>query len=165
MTLRFKNYEQYPTSSQERARERRCRFLSHLFAGEPTALEWLLGTLKIGWGLWLLLPFHAFAASPHLYRYAVAALPEWGWGSVMLALGTAQWACWYFQWQRGRFFASAAAVLFWLRLGGLMWEADHRSASLVIQTVLALGQVLAAMWLFGKAFPSEADKAQGYDQL
>ncbi len=145
--------------------ERRSRFLAHLLAGEPTPLEWVLGTLKIGWGLWLLLPLHAFAASPHLYRLAQAALPEWAWGALMLALGLCQWVSWWYQWQRLRCFTSIGAVLLWERLGWLMFQADHRSVALLLQSVLSFGQVLATLWLYGKAFPSAADKERGYDRL
>lgn len=50
---------------------------------EPAELSG--GLLKVGIGLWLLLPFDTFESSPTFAVFSI--LPEWLWGSVLLALG------------------------------------------------------------------------------
>ena len=144
--------------------ELRCRFAGYLAGGDPTAAEWIVATLGIVWGSWLILPTEAFATAPHLYRF-VSQVPEWVWGAAFLSLGALQWRAWYCLWQKTRFYCGLAGATLWCRFGWLTWQGDHRSMALAFLGVLASAQLLSAIWLLGKAFPTAADRRQGYDKF
>lgn len=144
--------------------ELRCRLAGYLVGGDPTLAEWILATLGIVWGGWLLLPMDSFAAAPHLYRY-VSQLPDWAWGGAFCSLGILQLRAWYGLWQKARFYCGLIGATLWLRFGWLTWMGDHRSVSLAFLGVLACAQLLSSIWLWGKAYPSTADRRQGYDKF
>lgn len=149
--------------SDENRNALRFRLISYLVGGDPTVAEWICATLGIVWGAWLLSPTSVFATAPHLYRF-VAQMPEWVWGGAFLTLGAVQWRAWYGLWQRTRFFCGLIGGTLWERYGYLIWEGDHRLPALAFLGVLAGAQLLSAIWLYGKAFPSTTDRRQGYDK-
>ena len=140
--------------------ERHIRLLSTILAGDPGPLEWLMGTLKAVWGLWLILPTRTFAASPAAYRLALSVMPEWAWGLLMVVIGASQLAAWYADDRRGRFLAACAGTSFWFGFGSLMWGGDHRSAALAFQGTLAAFQGLTAVWLYQR-LPQGRRQPQG----
>ena len=139
---------------------RRDRFLKTLYSGPPDGIEWLLGTLKIVFGAWFLLPFSLFATAPHLYRYA-ASWPEWVWGSLFCFTGVMQWRVWYFDQKKLRFLCGMLAACLWDFYGTQVWRGDSRTPSLAFLGVIAAGQMLAAIWLYGAAFPAAGEKNDG----
>ena len=145
---------------EEASEYRRHRFLLTLVSGAPDGLEWLLGTLKIVFGGWLLMPFSTFATAPHLYHYA-AQFPEKAWGALYLTLGILQWTAWQNVQHRARFWVGVLAAMLWDAYGYQIWRADHRAASLAFLTVIAAGQLLACIWLYPRAFPKK--KAAQHD--
>ncbi len=132
--------------------ERRRRRMIMMVAGPPDALEWLLGTLKVVFGLWMLMPFSMFATAPRLYIH-LSWLPEWVYGLAFLLLGIAQWVAWDYDAPKARYFIGVLAALLWDYWGLMIFRADPRTSALVFLTVIALGQLAAVVWLYDRAFP------------
>ncbi len=132
--------------------ERQERRLKLLYSGPPDALEVFLGLLKVVFGGWMLLPFSVFATAPHLYIY-LSWCPQRLYGAVFFLLGLSQWIAWDNDWPKVRFGVGAFAALLWDYWGLMIFKADPRTASLVFLTVIALGQLAAVVWLYGRAFP------------
>ena len=123
-----------------------------LLSGPPDPLEWVLGTLKIAFGAWLLMPFSTFATAPYLYRY-LSVFPEKGWGALFLTLGILQWTTWNYEHHKARYWVGVIAAMLWDTYGYRLWMGNHHSAALAFLSVIAAGQLLAVCWLYAVAFP------------
>jgi hypothetical protein len=123
------------------------RLKMYLFAHDPTGIEWLEGSVKIGMGAWYVSSPGVFDVSPHLYDYARQVLSEPHWGLVMLALGVTKLVVWYYSLRTARFVSAITGAFFWGFYGFLLWYGDHRSPALVVWSILAVFEVLAGVWL------------------
>lgn len=115
--------------------------------GTPTHLmELFNGLAALGWGLWLLLPTHTFAADPFLYRELARVAPDVVWGAAATALGTLGLVTLLGPGSReGRARIAVAEFFGWLFLLLLLGlSTDWRTTAVPVYTLLAL----AAGWVY-----------------
>jgi hypothetical protein len=114
--------------------------------GTPTHLMELFNALAaMGWGLWLLLPTHAFAADPFLYRELARLAPDVVWGVAAVALGALGLAALLGDGRESRARIAVGLFFGWLFLVLLLGlSTSWRTTAVPIYTLLAL----SAGWVY-----------------
>ncbi len=92
----------------------RDRLLGILFYYHSDLTEFSLSAFALAWGLWLLLPFPAFAAEHSVYLRLEQLAPEDLWGVGFAVLGLLQLAAWLSGRHRVRRWLSLAGFFAWL---------------------------------------------------
>jgi hypothetical protein len=104
----------------------------------PTELS--LCTLKMLWGVWLLLPMQTLSERGTLASTA----PERAWGLGLLLLGLLQLVMLLWGWRRARMVLAMLAILFWWFLTAISWQRSPGSAGAVLTAWVALANI----WVF-----------------
>lgn len=105
-------------------------------------LQMLLSLFAVVWGLWLLLPFAAFASASIFGRLHALADEDW-WGSGVLVLGALSlWATWYGH-HHARRWTLLALALWWGLVSMLFIQGEPRNTSTVVYPALALLHIYA----------------------
>lgn len=117
-------------------------------------VELIGGGTKTLMGVWLLLPWKTFAGSASYLVLSV--LPEWLWGSFLLAVGLLHLTALYSGNRRARKYASFAGFLVWASFGTVFLWANPPAIGWIMFLSVAAAQMWASIRL-GTPLPSQAE--------
>lgn len=106
------------------------------------------GITKLTVGLWLLAPWHTFGGNPALYGQ-LGALPEWGWGLVLIAFGAHHLAALRHGSLSWRRYASGLGFVVWWSWGLLFLLGQATVLVIPMLWLAALGQAWCSVRLLG----------------
>lgn len=116
------------------------KLLLFILDTDTFSLETMLGIESFLWGLWLLLPFDTFSASP-VYSVMNQIAPEHVWGIGMIVLGIAQIMVLCTHNPKARYIFSTGALFVWLFTDVGFWLSGSPSAA---PTVYLIPVIMAA---------------------
>lgn len=111
-------------------------------------LELFLATVKVIWGLSLVLPLRAFSNGTIYLRLGDLASPV-TWGVVMLILGVSQLFFLWLNWRRPRMLLAPFATFFWGFIAYFAWRSSPLTAGAFLTLWLALWNIWIA-WRVGR---------------
>jgi CHASE2 domain-containing sensor protein len=98
------------------------------------------------WGIWLLLPWDTFGASPS-FRAMKAFAPEWIWGASIAFVGFLQTLATLRKNYRARIVTAMLAIFFWLAIVIFFFLGNILSTAWIPYIVLAIMNIVALVEL------------------